>query len=293
MTLFAETGQRTELGFVSTTAARITAALGREDDCRRYVAEGLAADAARGLLLTSAYAGAALGLLELGLGDPVAAIVALEPVEKILREGAIGEPWLVQWAPDLIEAYVRAGRSDRAVGVLDRFEAQARATNRLSALAAAARCRGLLATDDAYEASFVAALVYHEQVPTPFERARTELVYGERLRRGGRRSEGRLRLARALQTFEGLGAEPWSERARAELRASGQAVRSLEQRAGDALTPQELQVAAVVAGGATNREAASALFLSVKTIEFHLGHVYRKLGIRSRTQLVRALDAPA
>ena len=94
----------------------------------------------------------------------------------------------------------------------------------------------------------------------------------------------------ALQVFDRLGAAPWAERARGELRASGQSVRTPEQRAEDALTPQELQVAAIVAGGATNREAAAALFLSVKTIEFHLGHVYRKLGIRSRTELARVVE---
>ena len=117
-------------------------------------------------------------------------------------------------------------------------------------------------------------------------------MYGERLRRGGQRTEARARLAAALQTFEALGAEPWSERARVELRASGQSVLTPEQRAEDALTPQEAQVAAIVAGGATNREAAAALFLSVKTIEFHLGHVYTKLGIRSRSELARVVDAP-
>ena len=129
-------------------------------------------------------------------------------------------------------------------------------------------------------------------MPTPFERARTELAWGERLRRSGRRTEARERLNRALRIFDRLGAAPWAERARGELRASGQSVLTPEQRAEDALTPQELQVAAIVAGGATNREAAAALFLSVKTIEFHLRHVYRKLGIRSRTELARVVDAP-
>ena len=128
---------------------------------------------------------------------------------------------------------------------------------------------------------------------TPFEQARTELAWGEQLRRSGRRTEARERLNRALQIFDRLGAAPWAERARGELRASGQSVLTPEQRAEDALTPQELQVAAIVAGGATNREAAAALFLSVKTIEFHLGHVYRKLGIRSRTELARVVDAPS
>ncbi|MHB1243780.1 MAG: helix-turn-helix transcriptional regulator [Gaiellaceae bacterium] len=132
----------------------------------------------------------------------------------------------------------------------------------------------------------------NDTLPTPFERARTELAWGERLRRSGRRTDARRRLNSALQVFDRLGAAPWAERARGELRASGQSVRTPEQLTEDALTPQELQVAAIVAGGATNKEAAAALFLSVKTIEFHLGHVYRKLGIRSRTELARVIDPP-
>ncbi len=290
--LFEETAQHTELGFAQATTARIDAALGHDEDCRRRAREGFAADTAAGLLLASATAGAALGLLELGRGDPEAAIVALEPVERIVRESGLGEPWLIPWAPDLIEAYSRVGRNDRAAEVLDSFELQAKATGRVSALAAAARCRGLLASDEEFEEQFAAALELHDPMPTPFERGRTELAYGERLRRAQKRSQARELLQAALQTFERLGAEPWADRARGELRASGQSVLTPAQRAEDALTPQELQVAAIVAGGATNREAAAALFLSVKTIEFHLGHVYRKLGIRSRTELVRALEAP-
>jgi DNA-binding CsgD family transcriptional regulator len=289
--LFEETAQRTELGFAQATIARMEAALGRDEECRRRAQAGFAADAASGLLLASVLAGAALGLLELGRGDPEAAIVALEPVERIVREGRLGEPWLIQWAPDLIEACSRVGRNERATEVLGTFERQAQATGRVSAQAAAARCRGLLAPDDAFEGPFDAALALHALMPTPFERGRTELAYGERLRRTQKRSKARERLQAALQIFEGLGAEPWAERARTELRASGQSVRTPEQQVEDALTPQELQVAALVAGGATNREAAAALFLSVKTIEFHLGHVYRKLGIRSRTELARVVGS--
>jgi DNA-binding CsgD family transcriptional regulator len=290
--LFEETRQRTDQGFACATAARIEAARGLDAESRENAREAFAADDASGLLVATAYASAALGLLELGRGNAEAAIAALAPVERIVREGEVGEPWLVQWAPDLIEACSHAGRPDRAAQVLDEFELQAAATGRVSALAAAARCRGILAPDDAFEECFVAAIELHERVPTPFERARTELAWGERLRRTRRRTEARERLTGALLVFDRLGATPWAERARGELRASGQSVLTPQQRAEDALTPQELQVAAIVAGGATNKEAAAALFLSVKTIEFHLGNVYRKLGIRSRTELARLVDAP-
>ena len=150
--------------------------------------------------------------------------------------------------------------------------------------AAAARCRGLLAADDEFEAPLQAALEHREM---PFETARTRLVLGERLRRAGRRVEARADLREALAAFERLGAQPWAERARTELRASGERVRRGSPTAAEQLTPQELQVALEVARGSTNREAAAALFLSPKTIEFHLRNIYRKLGIRSRTELVR------
>lgn len=287
--LYEETRQPTDRGFACATVARVEAALGREAESREHAEEAFAADGASGLLAATAYASAALGLLELGRGDAEAAVAALAPVERILREGEVGEPWLVQWAPDLIEACSHVGDVARATDVLEAFELQARATGRVSALAAAARCRGIVASDEEYGDAFEAAIGLHDRVPTPFERARTELAWGERLRRSGRRTEARQRLNGALQVFERLGAAPWAERARGELRASGRSVLTPEQRAEDALTPQELQVAAIVAGGATNKEAAAALFLSVKTIEFHLGHVYRKLGIRSRTELARVV----
>jgi DNA-binding CsgD family transcriptional regulator len=124
-------------------------------------------------------------------------------------------------------------------------------------------------------------------VPTPFERARTELCYAERLRRARKRAEARTRLRGAIEVFDGLGARPWAERARAELHASGQRARRRSTPV-DALTAQELAVAKLVVGGATNRDAAATLYVSPKTIEFHLANVYRKLGVRTRTELVRS-----
>jgi DNA-binding CsgD family transcriptional regulator/DNA replicative helicase MCM subunit Mcm2 (Cdc46/Mcm family) len=286
--LFEETGQPMECGFARATASRIEAALGHQEECRAHARDAFAADATAGMLFATGYASSALGFLELGAGDPEAAIAALDSVERITHDGQVQEPWVFQSAPDLIEACSRAGQGGRAWERLELFHAQAEATGRISARAAAARCRGMLAED--YQGPFEAALELHARVPTPFERARTSLAYGERLRRDGRRAEARERLHSALQDFDRLGARPWSERARVELRASGQTVRTPDQRAADDLTPQELQVAALVAGGATNREAAATLFLSAKTIEFHLGNVYRKLGIRSRTELARIVE---
>jgi DNA-binding CsgD family transcriptional regulator len=148
-----------------------------------------------------------------------------------------------------------------------------------------ARLDSLLAGEDEFESAFAEALELHGTTPTPFERARTELCLGERLRRARRRVDARGHLRSALETFESLGAVPWMDRARAELHATGETVRRREGPALRELTPQELQVALLVGKGATNREAGAALFLSPKTVEAHLGRIYRKLGVRSRTEL--------
>jgi DNA-binding NarL/FixJ family response regulator len=113
------------------------------------------------------------------------------------------------------------------------------------------------------------------------------LCFGERLRRSRKRVNARAMLTGALEAFDRLGADPWAERARAELRASGQTSRKRDPSTAERLTPQELQVALLVSEGATNREAAATLFLSPKTIDSHLQRVYRKLNVRSRTELAR------
>ena len=177
-----------------------------------------------------------------------------------------------------------AGQEERARDVLRDYEERVAGKGRVSAEAAAARCRGILDTN--WRDAFEEALALHAEVPTPFERARTELCYAERLRRARKRSEARDRLRAAVAVFDELGAVPWAERARAELRASGEHARSRATPV-DTLTQQELVVARLVVGGATNREAAATLFVSPKTIEFHLANAYRKLDVRSRTELVR------
>ena len=200
---------------------------------------------------------------------------------------------VVQWAPDLVEAYVRAGRSKDAEGLVETFHRHALEVGRAWPLATAARCRGLLADEGEFASLFDDALAHHVD-GSPFEGARTELVYGERLRRARRRVEAREHLQAAAEAFDRLGAIPWSARARAELGATGASLRPPDPAARDELTPQELQVALIVAEGKTNREAAAALFLSTKTVEFHLHNAFRKLGVRSRTELARlvASDDP-
>jgi DNA-binding CsgD family transcriptional regulator len=188
---------------------------------------------------------------------------------------------------DLVEAYARSGELQRATEALARIEEGY--ASRPWELAGISRCHGLLDDEPACFAALRAASAAFANLSMPFERARSDLYLGERLRRAGKPREAREPLHAALETFDELAAEPWGERARKELRASGETVRRRDPGAGESLTPQELQIALAVARGKTNREAGAELFLSPKTIEAHLSRVYRKLGISSRTQLVRLL----
>src|SRR5207302_7558879 len=155
--------------------------------------------------------------------------------------------------------------------------------------ARAARARALVADDRGYVKEFEAAMRHHEATPDRFEGARTQLYFGERLRRARRRVDARGRLRAALKAFDQLGAAPWAERAMAELQASGETARVRDDRYRQQLTPQELQVALTLAEGTTTKEAAARLYLSPKTVEYHLRHVYDKLEIRSREELQAAL----
>jgi class 3 adenylate cyclase len=148
----------------------------------------------------------------------------------------------------------------------------------------------MLASDAEYPAEFEAALRHHADTTDAFERARTQLYFGERLRRNRRRVDARKQLGAALKAFDQLGAAPWSDRALAELQASGETATVRDERYRQQLTPQELQVAMTLAEGATTREAAARLYLSPKTVEYHLRHVYDKLEVRTRDELRAALS---
>src|SRR5262249_17887879 len=161
-------------------------------------------------------------------------------------------------------------------------EESARAKGQPWARARAARARGLLASDEAFERVFDEALSVHAQTPDVFETARTRTAYGARLRRGGRRVPAPEGLRAAVRAVDALGAVPWSNLARIELEATGETARKRDPSTLDQLTPQELQIAFLLADGRTTREAAASMFLSPKTIEYHLRNVYRKLDVRSR-----------
>lgn len=266
--------------------AHIEGAQGREEEARAHADEALA------LALTMdidhpSPAGEALGLLELAAGNVETAIEHLEPVN---RHGATGEVVLGRpTALDLVVAHVRAGRPLPRTFV---DEVVAYSTDeRFPGLAAQCwRARGLLADDDGFDACFAAAEQAHHRTDNPLALARTWLCHGERLRRAGRRGEARDRLEAARDRFDQLGARAWSRRAEAELRAAGATQRAEPPVAGvEALTAQELQVALAASRDLSNHQVAGELYLSARTVEFHLGHLYRKLGIRSRTGLAAAL----
>ena len=237
------------------------------------------------------YGFAALGRAELAAEQPEEAAAALD--EAARRRIMLGwrEPGVVLDGADHVEALLRAGREDDAADALERMAGQAERTNRAWVRAATERSRLLIADAADVDAHAREALAWHDKVDMPYERARTELAWGERLRRLRLRSQAREPLTRALAAFRELGARPWVLRAERELDAAG--VRTAEPGphgpSREDLSSHELRIALMVAQGMTNREVAAALFLSPKTIEFHLSRIYRTLGVRSRTQLARFL----
>jgi DNA-binding CsgD family transcriptional regulator len=271
--------------------AVVAASQGRESEARAHaeLTENAFSDRPR----ASLPAGLALGLLELGLGRPEAAIGHLRPVSDLVARSGAREPGVFPNATDLIEAYARVGDHEAAEDELERLAEKAHALSRRWALAAVARLRGFLAPHDGFDEHFRAALALHEAgAGSPFDRARTELLYGERLRRAKRKTEARQQLRAAIGRFDDLGAASWSERARAELKATGARIARRDPTAPEKLTPQELQVALLVAEGKTNPEVGAALFLSRKTVEYHLTHIYRKLQFHSRAELIQAFGSP-
>ena len=287
-----ESGQQTELTFGLAGLAWLQARRGREQECRACAAEALSLCHELGTRLLEIWATAALGELELGLGDAARAAEHFEQQQQLLRDLAITDADLLP-AAELVDAYLRLGRTDQAERVTAQFTAAASAKGQPWSLARALRCRGLLAGDTGFASLFEQAMSLHEQTPDAFEEARTRLAYGERLRRARNRVLAREQLRTAMNVFERLDAQPWADRARTELAATGETRRRRDPTTIDELTPQELQIALLLAGGKTTRETAAALFLSPKTVEYHLRHVYQKLGVHSRDELAQTLAAQA
>jgi DNA-binding CsgD family transcriptional regulator len=269
--------------YLRATLAALAGLTGDGGRCRELAAQSLDYAQAHGIGTAAANARWALAMLDLATGQPDAAHEQLTAARAALGQHPVLTAFLV---PDLVEAAVRAHRAEAATETVAAYQKWAAAVGQPGATALAARCLALIATDDQAERHFTAATLDH-----PFEQARTDLLHGEWLRRGRRRTESRRRLRAALEAFEKLDADPWSERARAELRATGETIDQTTKTGTPLgrLTPQEREVARLAAAGATNKEIAAQLFLSPRTVGHHLYRAFPKLGITSRAQLTEII----
>jgi DNA-binding CsgD family transcriptional regulator len=285
-----ETSPGFALTYAIATLAYLDAAQGRERSCRELASRLERVGAKFELAAAWAFSATTTGLLELGLGRIDAAVAHLEQAVAHLAAWGLEHPGFLPAEAYLIEALVRARRVPEARARQSALEERAQRAGGWWPRGSVAHGRGLLAQED-FERHFREARDCYGELPSPFDVARTELAWGERLRRERRRTEARAQLTAALAGFDRLGARPWAARARAELAAAEggrtRAAAAHEQ----PLTHKEGEVADLVAAGATNREAAAALFLSPRTVEHHLRQVYRKLGVRSRTELAAAYGA--
>ena len=287
-TLATEAGQDNLVVQVDTVLAGVAALRGQAEECRRLAADARAAARARGLVLAEGSAEIALAELELALGAPDA---AFRRVDRLAHGPGTHVAHRYGTLPLLVEAAVRAGRRADARPAAEAFAAWAEATGSGWARPLAARGLALVTDGAEAEARFAEAVARHDAHRRPLDRARTELLFGEWLRRARRKAEARGPLRAALEAFEDAGAVPWATRAREELRAAGESAPARAGRRLDRLTPQELRIARLVARGGGNRDVAAALFLSPRTVEYHLHKVFRKLGVHGRAELAAVIGA--
>jgi DNA-binding CsgD family transcriptional regulator len=272
------------LAIALSTQANVAAYAGQSDRARRAAQQALTIFERGSCLAVTVWPMVTLGFLDVSLTDYAAAAATLGPLAAAAAAMGYGEPTAAPFAPDAVEALVGVGRLAEAQQLVDQLETNGRRLDRAWALALGARCRSLLLAargdlDSAYEAA-EGALVEHERLPMPFERARTQLVLGQIQRRRRQKRAAAAVLREAVRVFDELGTPLWAARARGELeRVAVRPDRTME------LTPSERRVAGLAATGMTNREMAAALFISPKTVEANLARIYHKLGIRSRAEL--------
>jgi DNA-binding CsgD family transcriptional regulator len=276
------TGQSLERFTAIFSLATVDAHRGRLDRARSRLLPALA-EAEKGDRWSVYQLLSALGFVELSSGRYDDAVRTLGRAFDIYEStGAADTPGVFE---SYAEALVRVGDLDRAREIVDLYEQRARVMDRALAIAPALRCRALVAEAQG-ELERAAdllreALSHHDQVAMPFSRARTELVLGRVERRRGERRAARQALEAAVATFTALGAPLWAELATKELGRVPIRRRAAE----DSLTPTETRVAELVSEGLTNRQIAQTLFVTDKTVEANLTRIYRKLGVRSRTEL--------
>jgi DNA-binding CsgD family transcriptional regulator len=279
-----------EMGDVASNAtalfvlSRIAGAQGRDDEARRLGAEASRLAYEQGAQSIVGGAAANLGVLEMGQGRHEEAFTHFQAAARAdaWPDGKLSAP---NWAGDLVAASIQTGRLQVATSVVEKMESWTQDAAPAWAQVAAHRARALLSKGDQALAEFEAAVSVKGADIHAFELAKTQLEFGEALRRLRLKTEARRQLRAAQDVFAELEAKPWVERAQAELRATGVSVATHQAGALDQLTPQELQIARLVAQGLGNRDIAGKLFLSPRTVGFHLSNVFGKLGIASRGEL--------
>ncbi|MFI9816039.1 helix-turn-helix transcriptional regulator [Saccharothrix variisporea] len=236
----------------------------------------------RGLGRSGTFGAWAFACVDLVLDRPADALDRLR-----LKAAGVHAGIRVMAAPQVVEAAVGCGQPSTGDRALQRFEKWAGATRCMARMALSHRCHGLLTEGPQSDEHFREAIRLHRESGTAMELARTELLYGHRLRRDRKPRAARELLRDAVKIFQSYEADHWADRARAELRAAGETTAPVGQPAD--LTPQQARIARLVAEGATNREIAARLFLSHRTVEHHLRNMFTRLGVRSRVELTRMI----
>jgi DNA-binding CsgD family transcriptional regulator len=270
--------------------ALVAACCGATADARTLADQITRWSAPRGVRYLQSGARHAQVLAALGESDFEA---AYQHASAVAATGLLGShaPHGAWVALDLVEAALRTGRADEAIAHVRGLQTAdvAAISPRMQLLATAAAA--MTAADEDAFGEFEKALAVPGTDRWPFDLGRVHLLYGERLRRAGRMAQSREHFTAALDTFGGLGAPTWMERAAQELRATGQTRQRTEGWQMDALTPQELEIATFAAAGLSNKEIGSRLYLSHRTIGAHLYRIFPKLGVTSRAALRDALAA--
>jgi DNA-binding CsgD family transcriptional regulator len=285
--LFRSTGGSTTSGRADGALLFVASWRGREAEARTLAESAIRDALARGTGTQVGFANHALSVLEVGLGRYEAAVDA---AQESLDNGA---HYAATWSlPELVEAAVRTERNDLAAEAVSRLEESAQAASSDWGLGMLARSRALVSGDDRAEPLYLESIERLERTLVTPQLARARLLYGEWLRRERRRRDARGHLRSAHQMFSSMGATAFAERAATELDATGERRRMRQPAALEILTPHELRIARLAAEGETNADIAARLYVSPRTVEYHLHKIFRKLGLTSRAQLASALEHP-